>query len=103
MGYINLCVTARCGRIHGRDNKLDVRPKFRPLLPAEHNDGDLSAGEILLTAHVFVGRYQHVKTGGFSGAKQFAVFELAPPLVCGSSDGVTFQKRAEWDGRWLVE
>jgi len=103
VGYINLGVAARCGRIHRGDNKLDVRSQFRPLLLAEHNDGNLSAGKILLIAHVFVGRYQHVKTGCFSGAKQFTVFKAAPSLVCGSGDGVTFQKRAEWQGSWLIE
>jgi hypothetical protein len=34
VGYINLGVVARCGRIHGGDNKLDVRLQFRLLLLA---------------------------------------------------------------------
>jgi len=65
--YLN--IGAGRGRVHRRDNKLDMRPQFRPLLFPQQNDSYLAACKVLLIADVLVRRYQPIEPGCFGGVE----------------------------------
>jgi hypothetical protein len=71
--YRYLSETAGSGGIHGGDNWSGVSPQNLPLGIADDDDGYLSAGQILLIAHILVRSDEHLKSLGFGRVEQDAM------------------------------
>ena len=103
MRDFNFSIAARQGVIYCCNHAFNIRPKRRPLRSANNHDGNSSAFEVLLVAHVFVRGYKNLEPRFFSDVQQFTIFERVPALLRGCPDIVTFKKRPDGYGRGLIE
>lgn len=60
---------------------MDMRPKFRPLLLAQHDHRNLPDGKVLLVAHVLVASREHFEISRLSICEQISVAKCVPPLL----------------------
>ena len=60
-------------RVHGQKNPVKMEAHYTPGRIAKDNDGDFSAGQILLIAEVLVRRQKKVKPSLFRQSEQVAV------------------------------
>ncbi len=63
--YFYLNTGAGRGSGDRRDNQVDVRSQFGPLLLAQHNDGYFAARKVLLIEQILVSRHEHFEPRGF--------------------------------------
>jgi hypothetical protein len=94
VGYVDLGKAAGCRRVDCVYHTLDLWPKVRPLLLAEHDNGNFPPRKVLLITHIFVGGQKDIEPGLFRCRQQFAVFELAPALLKSGADRVPFNLRS---------
>ena len=80
-----LGVAAGCCGVHSLDNPRHVATQRRPLLVADHDEGDFSARQILLITNVFVGRQQKLEPCGLCCRYQFAVDKPVPSAMASTT------------------
>jgi hypothetical protein len=51
------------------------------LLPAKHDYGDSSGGQVLLIFHILVGGEKYIETGSLRCRQQLAVLDFVPALL----------------------
>jgi hypothetical protein len=86
-----LCKASGCCHVHRSDHPLNVTAQDRPLLIADHDEGDFSPSQVLLVTHVFVGCQQDVETCGLSLRYQFAVYQPIPSAFDGFNHNMTLE------------
>ena len=70
---------------------------------AEHDDSELSCGEILLELNVPISRHEDRKTRGFGGIEQLTVLQSSPRLLLYCSNVVPGQERRQLPRELLIE
>ena len=73
--------TARCCGVDRGDNPIYVKAQDGPLLIANHDERDLAAFEVLLEAHVLVGRQEQLKSLRFGYGDKVAIREPIPAAL----------------------
>jgi hypothetical protein len=86
---------AGCRHVDGRNNSINVAAQNWPLLIADYNKRNLSARQILLVTHVFVGRQQKLEARRLRCRYQFAVEEPVPAAFNGFNNDVAFESCSE--------
>ncbi len=96
-------VTTRHGRVDGRCDSLNYPLHHTPPIPAEDDDGDLPAFQILLISKTVVGRQQHLKTGVLGHQQKASIGECVPSFLKRCPDNVSVKKARYWQRRTLVK
>ena len=95
------CLAAGCRRVDGYDNSFKVAAQSGPLLIADHRKRKFSARQILLIAHVFVGRQQKLEARRLHCRYQFAVNEPIPAAFNDLHNDVALESVAKRSGSAL--
>ena len=73
------------GADRGHD-PIDMRPDQHPIVGAEHQNGDLSAAQLLLVAQFLIGGDEEVKAGFLRSVEEGAILEARPTLKPNGND-----------------
>src|SRR5258708_18431877 len=101
--YVHFEVAARCRRANGVDYALNVQFEHGPLGISEHNDGNLTAYQVLLVTDIFVSRQEHIEPALFRRPQQFPVCHSIPSQILRSLDHMAFEKWADRGWGSVVE
>src|SRR5205807_7707771 len=103
VGDVHLGIAAWRGRVHSGGNEVQVQSNKRPLRSTEHNDGYSSAYKILLIAHIFVSRKNHVEPGPLPFGQQVAVSQHIPSSCLGGRNSVAGQEPRDAARRYVIK
>jgi hypothetical protein len=103
VGYLDFCVAARCGSVHGSDDTTDMRAQDRPLRVFEDKNGDPSPREVLLVADVLVGRDKNLKARGFRFLKQGSIRERFPSALHSFDDRMGLERVSQRRWRAVIK
>jgi len=103
IGKLHFRLASRLCRVHGGSNPVEIQPHYWPLRSAQHYNRYFAATEVLLIAHVLIGRKKHVEIRVLRFGQQFAVGERVPSSVFGLCDGVTRKEPGNAARRYVVK
>jgi hypothetical protein len=97
------CAGPAFGGFDGVENPGNAHSYFRPVPPAQNDDGNSPMGEILLVLKTFVGGQQDVEPRVFGGVQQFPVCQAVPPAFRRRRDCVVPQEISQRNGSVMVK
>jgi hypothetical protein len=79
IGKVHFRLASRLCCVHGGSNPVEMQPHYWPLRSAQHYNRYLAATEVLLIAHVLIGRKKYVETRVLASANNSPLVSVSDP------------------------